>query len=73
MIYYIRSKSASKFYQRFREDIDSILYIKRFINDLNPYEYDFYLGRIKYFRRFGETLDNARDLALWWIIERRTT
>lgn len=61
---------ASKRYQivKFREDVDSILFLKRtFTDDLQPIYFDYFLGRIKFYKRFGSSLEDARDKALMWL------
>jgi hypothetical protein len=61
---------ANKHYSKvnFRQDVDSILFLKRtFSHDLKPIYFDYFLGKIKFYKRFGGSLEDARDKALMWL------
>jgi len=63
------NRLSVKFCENFKQEMDSILYARRFFNDIKISEYDYYLAKIKYYLRFGNSINDSRDLSIWHLME----
>lgn len=52
-------------FERFRENVDNILIYRDMFPRSGKNEIDAYLARINYHRRFGRSLQDARELAFF--------
>ena len=55
--------SSEKVLSEFRTTIDSILCYRNMFPVVGGHDVDNYLARVRYYRRFGKSLQDAREMA----------